>query len=76
MGPWQTQSIDTPQIPDPIMHPFSSKRREDLRISADVPVYDEAIFWNPSWTTAEGAVKITDITTSASRWRSWATARC
>jgi hypothetical protein len=44
------------------MHSFSSERREDLRIPADVPFYEEATFWNPSWTTAEGAVQITDIT--------------
>jgi len=62
MGLRQTQSIDTPQIPDPVMHSFSSERREDLRIPADVPFYEEATFWNPSWTTAEGAVQITDIT--------------
>ncbi|MDT7815796.1 MAG: hypothetical protein QOJ42_5712 [Acidobacteriaceae bacterium] len=44
------------------MHSFSSERREDLRIPADVPFYEDATFWNPSWTTAEGAVQITGIT--------------
>jgi hypothetical protein len=44
------------------MHSYSSKRPEDLRISADVPFCEEATFWNPSWSTAEGAVQITDIT--------------
>src|ERR1700691_5117671 len=62
MGLRQTQSIDTPQIPDLVIHLFSSERREDLRIPTDVPFYEEATFWNPSWTTAEGAVQITDIT--------------
>jgi CubicO group peptidase (beta-lactamase class C family) len=62
MGLRQTQSIDTPQIPDPVMHSFSSERREDLRIPKDVSLYEEATYWNPSWTTAEGAVQITDIT--------------
>lgn len=62
MGLRQTRSIDTPEIPDPVMHSFSSERRSDLKIPVDVTFYEEATFWNPSWTTAEGAVQITDIT--------------
>ena len=62
MGLRQTRSIDTPEIPDPVMHSFSSERRSDLKIPVDVSFYEEATFWNPSWTTAKGAVQITDIT--------------
>jgi CubicO group peptidase (beta-lactamase class C family) len=62
MGLRQTRSIDTPEIPDPVMHSFSSERRADLKIPDDVTFYEEATFWNPSWTTAKGAVQITDIT--------------
>lgn len=58
----QTQSIATPQIPDPVMHSFSSERRVDLKIPPGVPFYEDSTFWNPSWTTAGGAVQITDIT--------------
>jgi len=58
----QTQSFSTPQIPEPVLHTFSSERRSELRIPAGVPFYEESTFWNPSWTTAEGAVQITDIT--------------
>jgi len=58
----QTQGFDTPQIPEPVLHSFSSERRHDLRIPPDVPFYEESTFWNPSWTTAEGAVQTTDIT--------------
>ena len=57
----QTQSFNTPQIPAPVLHTFSSERREDLRIPPGVPFYEESTFWNPSWTTAEGAVQTTDI---------------
>ncbi len=57
----QTKSIATPQIPPPVLHIFSSERREALHIPSDVPFYEETTFWNPSWTTAEGAVQITDI---------------
>lgn len=61
MGLRQTQSIDTPQIPEPVMHSFSSERREFLHVPTDLPFYEETTFWNPSWTTAEGSVQITDI---------------
>ena len=62
MGLQQTQSIETPQIPEPVMHSFTSERREALHVPTDVPFYEESTYWNPSWTTAEGAVQITDIT--------------
>jgi CubicO group peptidase (beta-lactamase class C family) len=61
MGLHQTRSIDTPQIPDPVLHVFSSERRDFLHIPTDQPFYEETTFWNPSWTTAEGSVQITDI---------------
>ena len=58
----QTQSFNTPQIPSPVLHTFSSERRADLGVATDVPFYEESTFWNPSWTTAEGAVQTTDVT--------------
>ncbi len=58
----QTQSFNTPQIPAPVLHTFSSMRRADLRVPPGVAFYEESTFWNPSWTTAEGAVQTTDIT--------------
>jgi len=58
----QTQSFNTPQISAPVLHTFSSERRADLRVPPGVPFYEESTFWNPSWTTAEGAVQTTDIT--------------
>ena len=58
----QTQSFSTPQIPEPVLHTFSSERRSELHIPAGAPFYEESTFWNPSWTTAEGAIQITDIT--------------
>jgi CubicO group peptidase (beta-lactamase class C family) len=57
----QTQSIDTPEIPAPILHSFSSERRGELGVPASSILYEESTFWNPSWTTAEGAVQTTDI---------------
>ncbi len=58
----QTRSSNTPQIPEPVLHAFSSERRADLDIPPGSPFYEESTFWNPSWTTAEGAIQITDIT--------------
>ncbi|HEY5426079.1 MAG TPA: serine hydrolase domain-containing protein [Candidatus Tumulicola sp.] len=61
MGLKQTGAHTTPMIPQPVLHAFSSERRETLGVKPDVPFYEEATFWNPSWTTAEGAVETTDI---------------
>jgi CubicO group peptidase (beta-lactamase class C family) len=57
----QTQSLDTPEIPAPILHTFSAERRGELGVPASSILYEESTFWNPSWTTAEGAVQTTDI---------------
>jgi len=64
MGPMrltQTRSFDTPEIPAPVLHTYSSERRSDLQIPANVPFYEESTFWDPSWRTANGAVQITSI---------------
>jgi CubicO group peptidase (beta-lactamase class C family) len=61
MGLRQTTASTTPEIPPPVLHSFTSERREVLGIKPDVPFYEEATFWNPSWTTVEGAVQTTDI---------------
>jgi CubicO group peptidase (beta-lactamase class C family) len=61
MGLKQTGALPTPVIPPPVLHGFSSERREVLGIKPGVPFYEEATFWNPSWTTIEGAVETTDI---------------
>ncbi|HYL26430.1 MAG TPA: D-alanyl-D-alanine carboxypeptidase, partial [Candidatus Nitrosotalea sp.] len=45
-----------------VLHGFTSERRETLGIKTGVPFYEEGTFWNPSWTTIEGAVETTDIT--------------
>ncbi len=58
----QTTASTTPAIPAPALHAFTSERREALGVKADVPFYEEATYWNPSWTTVEGAVETTDIT--------------
>lgn len=54
MGPLglsETRNSFTPDIPTPVLHAFTSDRG----------TYEESSFWNPSWTTAPGAVQTTDI---------------
>ncbi|MGW6563753.1 serine hydrolase domain-containing protein [Streptomyces sp. NPDC054975] len=51
LGLRDTQSNLTPKIPRPVLHAFTSDRG----------LYEESTFWNPSWTTAPGAVITTDV---------------
>jgi CubicO group peptidase (beta-lactamase class C family) len=46
-----TSNSYTPDIPTPVLHAFTSGRG----------VYEDSSFWNPSWTTAPGAVITMDI---------------
>lgn len=46
-----TSNSYTPDVPAPVLHAFTSARG----------VYEDSSFWNPSWTTAPGAVITMDI---------------
>jgi CubicO group peptidase (beta-lactamase class C family) len=61
LGLRHTQSWDTPAIPEPVLHAFSSERRQALGVPAGTRFYEEATYWNPSWILAEGAIQTTDI---------------
>ncbi|RUP01780.1 MAG: class A beta-lactamase-related serine hydrolase [Mycobacterium sp.] len=61
LGLTETANSDTPAIPVPVLHAFSSERRESLKIPAGVPFYEESTFWNPSWTITHGAIQTTNI---------------
>jgi CubicO group peptidase (beta-lactamase class C family) len=61
IGLTQTQANAAASIPSPVLHTFSSERRQTLGIAPATPFYEEATFWNPSWTTIDGAVETTDI---------------
>ncbi len=56
-----TRSVATPAIQRPVLHAFTSERREVLGIPPAEPFYEESTYWNPSWTLAEGAVQTTNI---------------
>ena len=47
----RTFSEQTALIPEPVMHAFTAERG----------VYEDATFWNPSWTLAAGAVQTTTV---------------
>ncbi|MFE5941578.1 serine hydrolase domain-containing protein [Streptomyces sp. NPDC056480] len=51
LGLRETRNSFTPEIPEPVLHAFTAERG----------TYEESTFWNPSWTTAPGAVQTTDI---------------
>ncbi|MEU6239250.1 serine hydrolase domain-containing protein [Kitasatospora sp. NPDC047058] len=51
LGLRETRNSFTPDIPTPVLHAFTAERG----------TYEESTFWNPSWTTAPGAVETTDI---------------
>ena len=58
----------TPAIAPPVLHAFSSERRQSLGIAAGTRFYEESTYWNPSWTLTRGAVQTTtihDMATSA-----------
>lgn len=61
MGLPNTVAWSTPQISEPVLHAFTSERRQALGIPAGTPFLEESTYWNPSWTFAQGAIQTTDI---------------
>jgi len=47
----ETAAPGTPYIPEPVLHSYTDERG----------FYEDATFWNPSWTLARGAVQYTTI---------------
>ena len=61
LGLRNTVASNTPAIPSPVLHAYTSERREFLGIKPGVPFLEDSTFWNPSWTLAHGAIETTDI---------------
>ncbi|MCV7170307.1 beta-lactamase family protein [Mycobacterium manitobense] len=61
LGLTGTTASLTAEIPDPVLHAFSSERRAALGVPAGTPFYEESTFWNPSWTITHGAVQTSTI---------------
>lgn len=61
LGLTNTAGSQTPAIPPPVLHAFTSERRQSLGIPAGTPFYEESTFWNPSWTITHGAIETSNI---------------
>jgi CubicO group peptidase (beta-lactamase class C family) len=61
LGLRNTVASQTPAVPQPVLHAYTSERREFLGIPASTPFIEDSTFWNPSWTLPRGAVETTDI---------------
>lgn len=61
LGLTSTTASLTALIPSPVLHAFTSERRQALGIPPGTAFYEESTFWNPSWTITHGAVQTTDI---------------
>ncbi len=61
MGLSNTTDPGNAQIQSPVLHSFSSQRRDPLMIPRGEPFYEETTFWDPSWTITRGAVQTTNI---------------
>jgi len=62
MGLTQTNGFKTPEIPEPALHTYSSEQRQYLGVKPGLPFCPESTYWNPSWTTYDGALQTTDVT--------------
>lgn len=61
LGLTNTANSFTPEIPTPVLHAFTSERREALKIPSGTPFYEESTYWNPSWTITHGAIQTTNV---------------
>jgi CubicO group peptidase (beta-lactamase class C family) len=61
LGLTNTTSSATAEIPQPVLHAFTSERRQILGIPHGTRFYEESTYWDPSWTLPPGAVQTTDI---------------
>ncbi|MEZ5144326.1 MAG: serine hydrolase domain-containing protein [Acidimicrobiales bacterium] len=64
LGPFgldQTTDPQSPAIPEPVLHAFTSERKEVLGIPDATAFTEESTFWNPSWTITHGAIQVTTI---------------
>jgi CubicO group peptidase (beta-lactamase class C family) len=66
MGLTGTAESQTADIPSPVLHAFTSERREVLGIPAGTAFYEESTFWNKQWGTPIGANETTTIDDIAS----------
>ena len=61
LGLTNTRGSSTAAIPEPVLHTFTSERREALGIAPGTRFYEESTYWNPSWTLPAGSIQTTNI---------------
>ncbi len=61
LGLKNTDSVSTAAIREPVLHAYTSERKEALGIAPTVPFYEDSTYWSPSWTLARGAIQTTNI---------------
>lgn len=61
LGLDNTANSFTAEIPEPVLHAFSSERRAWFGIEPGQRFYEDTTFWNPSWTITQGAIQTTNI---------------
>lgn len=61
LGLTGTTASLTADIPSPVLHAFTSERRQALGIPGGTPFYEESTFWDPSWTITHGAIQTSTI---------------
>jgi CubicO group peptidase (beta-lactamase class C family) len=61
MGLTHTVGHTDSEIPAPVLHTFSSERRDYFSVPATTPFYEEETFWSTQWGTPMGADETTQI---------------
>lgn len=61
LGLDNTKASLTAEIPEPVLHAFTSERREHFSIPPGTSFYEESTYWNPSWTLSHGAIQTSNI---------------
>jgi CubicO group peptidase (beta-lactamase class C family) len=61
LGLTNTANSETAEIPSPVLHAFTSERRQFLGIPHNTPFYEESTYWDPSWTITHGAIQTSNI---------------
>jgi CubicO group peptidase (beta-lactamase class C family) len=61
LGLRNTSNSATASIPPPVLHAYTSDRRQFLGIKPSIPFLEDSTYWNPSASLARGAVETTDI---------------
>jgi CubicO group peptidase (beta-lactamase class C family) len=61
LGLKNTVASIKPPIPLPALHAYSGERGPFFHIPPKDHFFEDATYWNPSWTLAHGAIETTDI---------------